>query len=359
MKKTLTIGMFMLLFTVPVSAANGDVIGNIYSTDIAAKINGKYVESYCLDGKTAIILDDLEKYGAEISYNDKLRTLIVNTIYMNRLADENVTRETAGNISGKIYESDINVYLNGLKIKAFALNGKMAVAVEDFGNDNSFSQYNAKYTWDEVSRTISLEILIHNYEQLAFSGGMGFSLHAENDNLHIEIDKFTSTSSNAVVEGAPKALFYNGEKVAECFNGKWAEFENNTITVKDLTNLICYDIQKVTAAINSIDKTPTYDEVMDFLNNIPGGVYERIDTDNYTFIYRWYSSRSGISDGLLRIGKDCSFIEYDEFFESVSYNGSKKFENVVIHKAEETVTFHYDKDYIINLKTGIMEELSI
>ena len=45
MKKILTIGLFLLMFNaVSANAANGDVIGNIYSTDIIAKINGKYVE---------------------------------------------------------------------------------------------------------------------------------------------------------------------------------------------------------------------------------------------------------------------------------------------------------------------------
>ncbi len=45
-------------------AANvGDEIGSIYSTDILADVNGAAINSYALDGKTAIVVEDLARYG--------------------------------------------------------------------------------------------------------------------------------------------------------------------------------------------------------------------------------------------------------------------------------------------------------
>lgn len=361
MKKIFFIGLFMLLFNAfPASAANGDVIGNIYSTDIIAEINGEFVESYCLDGKTAIILEDLAKHGAEISYNEKLRTLIVNTVYMNKMVHENVKRGTVGKVIGNIYESDIKVYLNGYIVRAFSLNGKMAVAIEDFGNNNSFSKYNAKYVWDDTNRIISLEILTDNINEIKVSGNVGFKLYAEGENLQIEINKFASGYSNSVHVEEPKILFYDGKKIAECFNSKCAKFEKGDIVIENLGNKVCYDILAITDAINSIDRQPTYNEVIKHIeeNYLPvGTVYDRIDTDEYTFIYMVVSLRDGGHEQLLRIGKDGNFTKYHEQFKSVSYNGSRKFENLSIDKNNETVSFHYDYDYIIDLKTGAMNRI--
>lgn len=361
MKKILIIGLFMLMFnTVSANAANGDVIGNIYSTDIIAEINGKYVESYCLDGKTAIVLEDLAKHGAEISYNDKLRTLIVNTVYMNKMADESVERGTVGKVIGNIYESDIKVYLNGHIVKTFSLNGKMAVAIEDFGDDNSFSKYNAKYVWDDTNRIISLEILTDNFSEIKVSDNIGFELYAEGENLQIEINKFAEVFSNSVWVEEPKLLFYNGKRVAECFNSACAKFENEDILIENLGNKVCYDIPAIIDAINSIDRQPTYNEVIKHIeeNYLPiGTVYDRIDTDEYTFIYMVVSLRDGGHEALLRVDKEGNFTKYHEQFKSVSHNGSRKFENLLIDKNNETVSFHYDYDYIIDLKTGAITRI--
>lgn len=261
MKKIFAILLVMLFLNVPfVSADNGDIVGNIYSTDILAKINGSYVESYSLNGKTAIILEDLAKYGAEVIYSDDLRTLIVDTGCMNNIVSENVKRGKVGAVVGNIYSSDIEVVLNGYKIKAFSLNGKMAVAVENLGDDNSYSLYNAKYEWSEAERTISLSVLTHGY-----------------------------------------------------------------------------------------------DEVIDFVekSDFPvGTVYDRFDTEDYTFVYMVVSLRDGGHEKIFRVGKNGGFIEYEKMFKSVSYNGSREFENTFLDKENETFKFHYDFDYVIDLKTG-------
>ena len=60
MKPTVWILLFALLFfTLPTQAANGDVIGSIYSTDILAYVNGRPIRSYNIGGKTVILVEDL------------------------------------------------------------------------------------------------------------------------------------------------------------------------------------------------------------------------------------------------------------------------------------------------------------
>ncbi len=139
---------------------NGDIIGTLYATDIFAKVNGYIVESYNLNGKTAILLEDLAQYGAVVIYDDRTRYLVVNTDSMNNMHNLNISNRKAE--AKNIYYSDIKVYLNGYLIKTFSLNGKMAAAIEDIGNNDEFSKYKAKYSWNEFSRIISLDFIVDN-----------------------------------------------------------------------------------------------------------------------------------------------------------------------------------------------------
>ena len=64
----------VLIMATPVLAANGDIVGKIYSTDIKACINGVWVESHNIGGKTVVVAEDIT---TQIKYSDELRTLII------------------------------------------------------------------------------------------------------------------------------------------------------------------------------------------------------------------------------------------------------------------------------------------
>lgn len=160
-------------------AANGDVCGKIYSTDIMAYINGKAVPSYNIGGRTAIILEELyeQGYGIYNEYNDETRTLKSKGEFS--LAPEEsisaVTRGSVGKILGDVYESDIKVFFNGNEIKGYNIGGKTAVLIEDLGEkDDSpneeygYSKYLANYVWNGDDRTISLNVLNTQDTDLGF-----------------------------------------------------------------------------------------------------------------------------------------------------------------------------------------------
>ena len=79
MKKVISIilsTVMMLTISASVFAANGDIVGHIYSTDIRAYINGVEVESYNIGGKTAVVIEDiLNEKAHPYVYNDNSRTL--------------------------------------------------------------------------------------------------------------------------------------------------------------------------------------------------------------------------------------------------------------------------------------------
>lgn len=47
-------------------AKNGDVIGNIYATNIKTYINGYPISSYNIGGKTCICVEDLDQYRYDV-----------------------------------------------------------------------------------------------------------------------------------------------------------------------------------------------------------------------------------------------------------------------------------------------------
>lgn len=112
----------------------GDVTDIIYTTDIMTFVDNKPINSFAISGKTMIALEDLKNYGFSVSYDDSIRTLFVTKTHdttgnINAL----VERGSVGNIVGYVYETDIEAVVNGAKVDAYAIDGKMVAAVEDLG----------------------------------------------------------------------------------------------------------------------------------------------------------------------------------------------------------------------------------
>lgn len=152
------------LFFAPVQAAPGDVVGNVYATDIKTFLFGQPINSYNLGGKTAIICEDLNWfYGFDVVWDENERTLAVTdkldgAFYLpgdlsgQRDISQNVKNLPADYFSRPlpqhIYDTDIVTTLNGRQINAYNLNGQTAVVCEDlrdFGYD---------VVWDAAGRTL-------------------------------------------------------------------------------------------------------------------------------------------------------------------------------------------------------------
>ena len=129
------------------SAAVGNVVGNVYSTDILATVNGEPIPSYALDGKTAIALRDLEHYGFSVYYSESSRLAQAN-LDMHSIKEytpiEGAERGTVGEITGNIYESDITAYINREPVSSYNIGGRLVVVIEDIAphdDGSEFSQY--------------------------------------------------------------------------------------------------------------------------------------------------------------------------------------------------------------------------
>lgn len=157
MKKLITT-LIITLMTICVMgvtayAASGDIAGTLYTTDILTRVDGMDIPSYCIDGQTLIAVEDLRYFGYNVAYDDSIRTLFAtynNETYKPGMGS--VERGIVGGTAGNYYETDIKVYVNGNKIPAYAIDGVMAVVVEELGQPDYF----AAYSYDDSQRLLSL-----------------------------------------------------------------------------------------------------------------------------------------------------------------------------------------------------------
>lgn len=160
-KAFMTAAVSALILAAPaaVHAANGDIAGTIYSTDILTEVDGNPIESYSLNGETLIALEDLVNYGFEVYYNDNIRSVFVTrTGVTDPSFSPYVERGKVGSTIGYYYESDIRAFLNGKEIEAYSLDGKMVSKVELMGSeyfDGSHPFYMG-YSYNNEKRLLSL-----------------------------------------------------------------------------------------------------------------------------------------------------------------------------------------------------------
>lgn len=141
-------------------ASAGDVAGDVLETDIVTEFGGAAIPSFAIGGETLIAAEDLGAYGYHVYYDDQIRCLFVTfgEEPVVPLPVQTVPETDIGTVVGHYYESDIRVFINGVPVEGYALDGKMAVCVEDLGaaqEAGGVSPYGMQYCYDDVQRKLS------------------------------------------------------------------------------------------------------------------------------------------------------------------------------------------------------------
>ena len=153
MKKTIFLTIILSLLSITAHAKIGDVEETVYNSDILTKVHGLEIESFCIDGETLIKAENLRDYGYTVTYDDTVRALFINrTGEIKEDFSPVVERGSVGGVYGYTYETDIWVYLNGSYVKSYALDGEMAVRVEELGGHPGFT-----YAYDDNQRLLTLD----------------------------------------------------------------------------------------------------------------------------------------------------------------------------------------------------------
>lgn len=366
MNKTISaiISVIILLTSLQVFAANGDIAGKIYSTDIKACINGVWVDSYNIGGKTVVIVEDITK---QYKYSDALRTLLIDDFSPEYLiSGENLRSQKPGTVIGNIYETDIKTYFRGKELTAYSLNGKMAVVIEELGADNTFSDIGGKFIWNSDDRTIILESMYrypYSMRTMMEDTNYNMVLTESNGVLIAEPAKAPMAGGYILCEkempdNSIVPVMYDDEIIG--YRCRFAEkrivkYENEVYALEDgQTPVEYFYVDKVEEMIFEAGdvQITAQDWLNYFKNHTLMTVKDSFETDEYIFLYAFFAHTHGGTDGLIKLNKaDGTRIDYDDSFESVSLYGQKDFENVRIDKESEKVYLHYDVDYVIDLKT--------
>jgi len=127
-----------------------DPVGNVLHTDIKAYVNGEAIPSYNISGETAVVAEDLMKYGFNVDWDGAARTLsIVSYDAGKPVSPLSVTANTGkpGDIAFPHLFTDIKTYINGEEVRSYNINGSTCIIIDDL------SAYGAA-SWDGDAREI-------------------------------------------------------------------------------------------------------------------------------------------------------------------------------------------------------------
>ena len=244
------------------------------------------------------------------------------------------------------------------------------------GKHNEFSDIGGKYIWDDKNRVISLEFMYEsNYGSILRENKADMTITFDEDLTAGRIEFFGDAfncGGGATTFNWPEWFLTRDtdkelNKMIPLFAGVDGEEEivgyhfYRTIEKNDWNNqgftaftYVYEDKFKSLAEKTVMPRITREDVINHYIQNHIGSVIERHDTTNYSFLFMGAGTPHGGTQYLLLVKDDGTYHDYSDDFESVSFWGTKRFENVKIDKEAEKVYLHYDFDYEIDLKTGIM-----
>lgn len=162
MKKVISIilsTVMMLMISTSVFAANGDVAGYIYYTDIKTIMYSAPINALNIGGRTVIDAEALNwHYGFDVywlSEERKLEIVDKGRIFVSGQAANGETLEEMkgkpGDVAGKYFYTDIKTYLNGKEIESYNIGGRTFIVAE------AMRDYGYNVIWNEEDRTLSVK----------------------------------------------------------------------------------------------------------------------------------------------------------------------------------------------------------
>lgn len=144
----------------PVDYFNTDIPKHIYHTDIITYLDGNEIRSYNVNGRTAIVVEDLRNYGYDVIWNEENRTLNVYEIFENKPIDTDIGK---GYITGWVPEYNSLIARNTqfvYKIKAKDEEQELNCFDGEYFYDimlpldETFDFFNIKYSFENNILTI-------------------------------------------------------------------------------------------------------------------------------------------------------------------------------------------------------------
>lgn len=152
----------------------GARLGEVRATEIVTYVDGYPIPSVNVDGNMAIAVEDLADYGFSVRWDPEAGILYADSVRRPETPPDYVPVpcETPGEVLGSVCASGIRVYVNGLAVPAFHLDGRMMVTLRDLAGDNTnnfwrtnpnrhigYSNLGFRLEWDPDTSTSRLDAL--------------------------------------------------------------------------------------------------------------------------------------------------------------------------------------------------------
>ena len=209
MKKIISVILsvaIMCFISTIVFAAGGDVVGNVYSTDITAYMYYAPITSYNIGGKTCIDAEILNwHYGFDVYWHEDERCLDIEDkggrfvslqAMSGEIVESSVTKP--GEVVCNYYETDIKAILNGKEIESYNIGGRTVICVE------AMREHGYNVDWDEKERRLTISKPMDFYEYETDFGTIK-SMH----NYALEQDKIMFSKRGLFVKTDEKDYMLN------------------------------------------------------------------------------------------------------------------------------------------------------
>ncbi len=370
--KKLLIMLFLLVLPLSVNAANGDVNGNIYSTNIRAYINNVEVESYNIGGKTAVVLEDILKPNLnQLVYNDNTRTLTIWSLNPQFIVEgKNNNSKKPGTVIGKTYETDIKAIIYDTTIPSYNIGGKTAVAIEDLGKDNDFSLIGGKFIWSESERTIKLEFMYDNADNIIpQSIVMNVAVNDDiSEGAATFVEKF-HCGGGSVFNSDEESAFQKNNidilfpiKAQEEIIGYFLRRPSKDYLYPSILYLYPEKFEEAIKLYTPLQINSREEVINHFCTyHSVGSISQRFDADEYSFVQITTALTSDSVNYLIQAYDDGRYIDYLDGI----HNSKQSIRNLIIDEQNQKVTFKYEDrynsdwftNYEIDLKLGTIKEV--
>ncbi len=127
----------------------GTIINKVLSTDIKTYVNGYQIPSMNIDGSTAVVVENLRKYGFDVVWNPQKRTLTITTHIDKEITPISVGHDNneIGNKIADVIHTDIKTYINGKEVPSFNINGYTAIQMKSLSDLGTI-------TWNKELREV-------------------------------------------------------------------------------------------------------------------------------------------------------------------------------------------------------------
>jgi len=231
-----------VIFSVTVSADAapkvGDIIGNVLYSDITAYINGQAIPTSVIQGQTLVVVEDLARYGFDVVWDAKAKTLSVELNAGKKFNPLTVIKDTVnkpGTFKQYYYYTNIKTYISGDEIPSYSLDGRTLM------NFELLKKY-GKLTWDARAKTISLNIENNSFNLMSVTANGSSSLSTTQLTLIFDKAVPNLSVSDITLTGAAKGTLLQTAP-------------GSNIYLLNISNIMVSDYQYVSVAVNKYGYT--------------------------------------------------------------------------------------------------------